>query len=190
MIEIKPTIRYKGIAGMGKREWNNNFLKPSFYEVGKFWHEYVLPKHFTEAGAREYGYKPRSAKYTKAKVTFLKHNKPLVWSEELLNSTKKANIYATFKRVRVTLPNARKANYRSSPNAPNMADELRRLSKNDIYGLAAVLNNHILKRIKGGGYQGKAIRFAKPDESGGTSVPTGVGKRRRTSGVGTRKRGR
>lgn len=151
-------IRYKGILGMKKRDWNNNFLKPAFYEAGKFWHQWILPKHFTESGGREYGYQNRTQKYIKKKIVFKRHNDPLVYSGRLRDGALgKVRIEATFKGVRCYLPDARGANFKASPRSPNMANELRRLSQNDIRALTAVVNNFLQKFIKGGGYASKAV---------------------------------
>jgi hypothetical protein len=37
----------------------NQIAKEVAIEVGYFWHDNFLQKHFTHAGAREYGYEPR-----------------------------------------------------------------------------------------------------------------------------------
>lgn len=38
-------------------------LTKAWQKVGEFWHNELLPKHFTNAGATEYGYAPRTQKY-------------------------------------------------------------------------------------------------------------------------------
>jgi len=43
-----------------------------------WWHVRVRPKHFTAAGARQYGYSPRGEKYTKFKSRKYKHSRPMV----------------------------------------------------------------------------------------------------------------
>ncbi len=163
MIKTDYHIRYTGIIGVKKRDWNNNFLKPALYEAGKFWHEWILPKHFTPQGAREYNYKNRTQKYIKRKIVFKGHNNPLMWDgpdspDSLYNQCQKVRIEATSTGVKCYLPNARKANWRSSPRSPNMADELRRLSSDDHRALVAVVNNHLDNFINGAGLRTSAVR--------------------------------
>ncbi len=160
MIKPEYSIKYTGIAGMKKRDWNNNFLKPAFEAAGRFWHDYILPKHFKTSAYAEYGYQPRGIKYLKAKKAFGRIE-PLVWSGELYNKSRKVRIEATSKGVTCYLPDARKANWKRSPKSPDMADEMRRLSDNDRRELVRVINNTLQNLIDGGGFMA-VRRFAKP----------------------------
>jgi len=49
-----------GSAQFGATEWREMF-RAAWEQVGFFWHERFRPKHFTRAGARQYGY-PAAAK--------------------------------------------------------------------------------------------------------------------------------
>lgn len=45
-----------------------------------FWHETMLPIHFTTGGAAKYNYTPRTAKYMRRKARVKRHQRPLRWS--------------------------------------------------------------------------------------------------------------
>jgi hypothetical protein len=50
------------------------------HAMGDYWHEHFREKHFTQAGAREYGYAPRNVGYMIKKAKKWGHRNPLVWS--------------------------------------------------------------------------------------------------------------
>jgi len=79
----------------------NQIAKEVAIEVGYFWHDNFLQKHFTHAGAREYGYEPRqgergsgmrfSGSYTQHKLHRFNHTRPLEFtgdSRSLLETSK------------------------------------------------------------------------------------------------------
>jgi hypothetical protein len=120
-------IRYSGpVPGapyFGRPVWNN-MLKEAWAATGQHWFDKLLPKHFTVAGGKEYGYAPRAGEaagttgkafwssYAGRKQKYKGHRDPLVWSGELRRDTlAQRSIYATFRGVRVALPGARKANF-------------------------------------------------------------------------------
>lgn len=160
---MKPqySLQFNGMVGMKKRDFNNQILKPAFAAAGQFWHAEILPKHFTNRGETEYGYQKRQWKYIKRKLAFKQHTRPLEYSGDLKRSTKNYRVEATFKGVKVFLPKSQAANYRSSPKAPNMADELRRLSDKDVANLVQIINDHIMAAIESRGGTGtyKAKQF-------------------------------
>lgn len=51
--------------------------------AARHWHRNYAAKHFTSAGAREYGYKERTKKYMIRKARKLHHQLPLVWTGTL-----------------------------------------------------------------------------------------------------------
>lgn len=55
----------------------------SLKSAAAFWHRNYLQKHFTPAGASEYGYQKRTPNYLKRKFRKKGHQDPLVWSGTL-----------------------------------------------------------------------------------------------------------
>ena len=69
----------------------NTIRREAWIVAGNYWHSEFRPKHFTKAGAREYGYMPRAGESGNTRPSFLRsytgrklkekgHTKPLVWS--------------------------------------------------------------------------------------------------------------
>ena len=56
----------------------NEAQKKAFRAVGEYWHQHILPQHFTHAGARRYGYQRRSRRYESYKLRKYGHTYPLV----------------------------------------------------------------------------------------------------------------
>lgn len=83
MIPIEIRIKRRGL-GFDAKTWRQ-IMTQGWRDVGIFWHRFILPKHFTEAGAAEYGYPARTAK--EADIRRLARTEPsadahlpLVWS--------------------------------------------------------------------------------------------------------------
>jgi len=162
-------LKYTGpVPGvnLGLREWNN-LKKEAWRATGVYWHVNILKKHFTKAGGREYGYTPRSGEpgtiaakhfwwsYTGWKLRETHQTEPLVFTAALGNAgslrdgCKTAGIYPTGQSVRVTLPNAQKANLQSPRSNINMRDELTRFSDEDIEVLTEVWQENFEKLLDG-----------------------------------------
>ncbi len=136
-------IRYHGAvpgAGMGKREFGQKVLKPGFYKMGRHWHANFAKKHFTHAGAREYGYYKRKGdnltvgskrwkrSYAGQKWRKKGHNLPLVFKGEARRLSRMANIVANSKGVKVKLTKLNKLNFRNPKSRINMRAEMTRVS--------------------------------------------------------------
>ncbi|MFZ5785120.1 MAG: hypothetical protein ACOY3Y_01650 [Acidobacteriota bacterium] len=147
---LKITVRESGPVPGGvnltQREWNQ-VKREAWQDVAEYWHEELLPKHFTAAGAKEYDYTPRrgemsgtSAKrffrsYTGRKQKQKGHRNPLVWSGELRDRsrTRRIQTFATSSQsgVRIYLSAAQKANWKNPHSDIDMADELTRISSQE-----------------------------------------------------------
>jgi hypothetical protein len=141
MEKFRFRIRYSGpIAAIrNRRTWNREIEEPSWRDPGILWVQSFRPKHFTVAGAAEYGYAPRKGEesglsrkqfwnsYTGRKIRYRKHRRPLVWSGEMERQSRRAEIRTTSKGVRIIM-RVRKANWRHPNSRVRMADELRRVS--------------------------------------------------------------
>jgi hypothetical protein len=141
---IKYTGPVPGSSNMRQSQFNQ-IVRDAWIEVAHFWHEHILPKHFTEEGGREYGYMARkgdqvsgkafNSTYQGKKLKKWGHQKPLVWSGELEQKSHVAGITATAtssgSQCKTTLPNCQKANWKNPNTKIDMPDELTRFSEAD-----------------------------------------------------------
>jgi hypothetical protein len=118
-----------------------NALKAALRSLGEYWHEAFAWKRFTPLGYSEYGFRPRTLKYDRAKQRHLGHTNPLLGSgkrkgvfighgrDELLSESTKTRIRVT--RDSVTIPMPRKFN-QYNPKGPNMSEEVRTVSTGEL----------------------------------------------------------
>jgi len=134
--EIK--IRERGpTPGLMKRGFNK-LKQKCYYCAMTFWHRELLGKHFTSAGATEYGYTPRKrqwrgsfkASYIGRKLKEKGHTKPLVFSGESMALTRMRDVRATSKRG-VCVIRAPGFNRRNPHSQVNMREEITRVSTSD-----------------------------------------------------------
>lgn len=130
-MRMQAEIRYTGIVGMGRREFRNEFIKPMFESMGLLWMLEIRPKHFTHAGGTEYGYQPRTVKYNMQKLRKVGHTYPLRYRDELRAASRFARYQHRRQGMDIVMNRAQKANFRRTPKAPNMRDELTRVSESD-----------------------------------------------------------
>ena len=132
MMEIRFIGTYTGpIAPGGKTgPIMRRIMKQVWEEVGVLWQQEMLPKHFTEEGAREYRYQPRTPKYMQRKMREKGHQDPLVFSGRSRFLSKIPDIRPTSKGVRIVI-RVPALNFRPKPGAPPMRQELTRMSSND-----------------------------------------------------------
>ena len=72
-------VTYTGAAGMKTRELNR-IMTEAWGKAGVLYHRRMLPKRFTEEGARELHYTGRSSQYQRRKKAVKGHNLPFVWT--------------------------------------------------------------------------------------------------------------
>jgi hypothetical protein len=155
-IRMRYSGRVPGTMGhLSQREWNE-IVRETWEEVGLYWHEHILPKHFTAAGGKEYDYAPRSGdnmsgkafwrSYQGRKQKYKGHRRPLEWSGDLIKDCRTFRVTGTAtshgSRLRVYLSNAQKANFKNKFSDPrlNMAEELTRVSQEDRDTLTYMFN--------------------------------------------------
>lgn len=162
LIEIKQ----QGKTPRALRKASTQARRDAFRAVGEHWHEKFRPVHFTHRGARKYGYKPRqgqrtagepptttssrrrfASSYTGRKLRKWGHTRPLVYSGESEALTRFLDVRATSKGSRVVM-RAPTLNLRSSPSAPNMREELTRITPDERSELIDVLNSAFTERMK------------------------------------------
>lgn len=132
-------ITETGATPRATKRHHPRLMKAALMEAAALHHQRFMPKHFTPAGAREYGYKPRQGEqaglsrasyfrsYTGHKQLTKGHRRPLVWSgaSELL--AKIRDVRGTSRRVRL-VQHARGLNRRNPHSQVDMAAEIRAVS--------------------------------------------------------------
>lgn len=167
-------LRYTGVLPwmeMGKRQFNNEVMKPAMEEAGIWWFSKRLPKHFTREAYTLYGYKPRKGEagnpayrkgrqvpfpqsYTGRKLRQFGHTDPLVWSGGTRRVvTSMRDVRATSKRVRIVLHGAEHLNYRHPASRIRMADEVRAVNLAEREEAVRIIDRAMdlrLRRVRGG----------------------------------------
>lgn len=158
-------IRYVGLifrpGDQTLRDWND-LRRAAWDEIGEEWRDAMRPKHFTHAGAKEYGFLPRSGEqsgigakfwrsYTGKKQRKFHHTLPLVWSGELRDLSRVTRIqsHATSSDsgTRVVMPMANKANFRNPHSKIDLRDELTRVSDPESAQLTSHLGHKIEQKL-------------------------------------------
>ena len=133
------TYQLTGIETLTKKQVNDA-LKAAMRSVGEYWHDAFAWKRFTSLGYTEYNFRPRSRKYNQYKIRHRGHDNPLVLSgearDEALSESTKTRIRTT--RDSVTVPLPRKLN-RYNPAGPNLSQEVRAVSRDEIRQLEQAL---------------------------------------------------
>lgn len=159
---LNVNVRYKGAHPLTKRIWNS-LIKETLRVAGEYWQRKFLPKHFTEAGAKEYRYalrsgqtQPRGSKGFKRSYFGRKllsptrgggpgQALPLVNSGVSQRLARVRDIRATSKRVRVILPGG--FNRRHPASRVDMRKEITRVSRREQKDLAGVADRDIQMRL-------------------------------------------
>jgi hypothetical protein len=131
-IKVKYTGAIPGVT-MSQREWND-IQRGVWGAVGRYWHVHFRDKHFTRAGAAEYGYQDRSAAYQRRKAKTYHHQIPLVFTGESRRRVRTARVvpFATANRVGVRVRMSAPAlNFRRSAKSPDMREELTTISEGE-----------------------------------------------------------
>lgn len=141
-------VKLSGIEGLRKKQVNDA-MKRAMFALGLRWRRRYLPLHFGNAAASRYGYTPRGGErgsgkrfrgsYTRRKLVFLGHTRPLEFTGEgkrlALNGPQK--VIATRDKVRIPLP--RKFNFRNPKSKVRMADEIRAVRPDEVAELETFL---------------------------------------------------
>lgn len=152
-------IKYTGHP-LTRRDFND-MKRRTFDVIGRTWHRDMLAKHFSHAGAREYGYRPRKGmpgnphpqgfdrSYSGRKLRAMGHTRPLEYSGEGRRLARIQDIRVTSKRVRVILP--RKFNRRNPHSQIDMREELTTVSEGEERQLVYLADRHLDRQL--GAYQ-------------------------------------
>ena len=158
-MDIKYEITVRGlVAAFGRRQLKI-VMEEAFLEAGLHWGRNFLGKHFTRAGAREYGYAPRKGENARPgskrfrRVAGPAERKageilPLVHGGELRREARLYRVTATStsKKVyaRVRMPGARKANLMPA----KFRGELHIISAAEWAALVEVINRKLYSGFK------------------------------------------
>lgn len=133
----------------GRRAWLQ-ISKEAWTEAGDHWHEKILPKHFRQGAAAEYGYAPRSRAYMKQKAASKGHQRPDVYKGDLERQVLRLRDVRAIRArgesegaVNVKLSGPRYLHQRQQPRQPNLALELSTVSERDADELADVIGEHV-----------------------------------------------
>jgi hypothetical protein len=160
------TIRENISQGLSRSEVNDA-IRRTWFIVGSDYHRAFMAKHFTHAGAREYGYAPRKGErgapgskgfrrsYTGRKLRQKGHTLPLVWSGESRTLARVRDVRATSKGCRIVI-HANKLNFRNPKSEINMRDEVTRVSdmearvvmRDFAHTLGKLLNEGVDRRMR------------------------------------------
>ena len=153
-MQLTIEITVKGAVAAWGRRAVNDVMRRAFSEAGIYWGQKFLPKHFTKAGAREYGYVPRKAERARpGSKQFRRYAGPeekrrgkilpLVYAGDMEDTIRTYNVraVATSKDVyvKVTIPGARGMNRLP----PRMRGDLRRVSRAEWDVITKVINAEI-----------------------------------------------
>jgi hypothetical protein len=162
-IKFTTEIHITGLLNI-KPAYANSLMRSCWYNIGTMWVREFRPKHFTEAGAHEYGYAPRVGEsgrmsrkafdktYTGYKLRHYGHVDPLKYSGKSETATKAAtiNAIATKDRSGVTIKmNAPALNFRRKGSPINMRREMTELSENEKGLMTAELKNMLVRAFGG-----------------------------------------
>jgi hypothetical protein len=121
--------------------------KYCFYLLGKYWHEKILPKHFTTNAYGEYGYQPRSAAHQARKQKKFQHGLPNVFTgvmrdEVLKKESQDVRDTSTGVKIHIHGP-LHLYTYRKDYKQPDKAAELIAVSSRDRELMGRFMQKHL-----------------------------------------------
>lgn len=160
----KITVRERGSVPRQFQKAFTAAIRAAWQTAGELWHDRFRPKHFTHAGAREYGYLPRKGErgneheqgfrrsYTGRKLHKFGHTYPLVYTGESMRLTRMQDVRPTTKGVRVVY-RAYKYNFRHPRSRIRMREEFTTISRIEERDIRRAIDARLtseLKRPQGG----------------------------------------
>ena len=153
-LRVKYTGAVPGVARRKLPAWK----KAAYLAAGIDWHRHALPKHFTRAGAKAYGYAPRAGEpgntrrggfkrsYTGRKLAKMGHTRPLVYSGMSEQLTRMRDVRATSKSARVII-HAPGFNRRHPKSRADMRAEVTEQTQADIDRAAGAFDRELQTQI-------------------------------------------
>lgn len=165
-------IHYEGLPlnapGVAKRELNS-ITRGAWFLTGVHWHRHMRLKHFTRAGAAEYGYAKRQGdvggpdprtytsraghqfryrSYTRAKLNKFGHTDPLRYTSETYHRTFLMDVRATAQKVRIVMHVPAYFHGNAYSQRIDVRDELSRVSKAEEAELIKLHERLIIRGIQ------------------------------------------
>lgn len=150
-------MKWRGPTPRITKKRFNELIKAANRDMGIYWWRMMRPKHFTHAGAREYGYTPRKGErgggrpfrgsYTAKKLRAFGHTKPLVFTGTSQKLAGIRDVRATFKKTRVVI-HARALNFRSAGSQVDMRAEMTAISAKEATTLMKVKRDSLMARLR------------------------------------------
>lgn len=150
-------IKYRGATPKIAKRKLPRILKEAFRLTLSFWHKSMRPKHFTKAGATEYGYDKRSGErgsgrafkgsYTQKKLRKFGHTKPLVYTGESMNLSRIRDVRSTSKGGRVVM-RVPTFNRRPKGKKRSMREEMTQVSVKERNQLVRIFERAVDAQIK------------------------------------------
>lgn len=140
------TIVEEGFAGISKRA-ANEIRKQTLAELGEKWHGDYRNKHFTPAGASEYGYKKRKKAYNRIKKRIFGHTNPLEFTGRSREASRHHRVASTRHDVRVIMPGVRAFNFKNRHSNINMREEFTTVSDRERTKLETFTQRRLVRRL-------------------------------------------
>lgn len=161
---VKFHIKYHGVMPGTRRfaAFLNRAKRAAWIDAGLFWHKHLRPKHFTKAGATEYGYAPRRGErgnllagesfrssYTGQKLRKFGHTRPLEYTGHSRALTRLRDVRPMTKGrgVRVVL-RAPGLNRSVKGASVNMRAEMTVISEREANQIIRLWNRSLERRLK------------------------------------------
>lgn len=151
---MKIRFQYTGMTPKAPQRTINAATREAYQALGEEFFDKNLPRRFTVFGAKLLGYEPRTQKHQERKRKRFGHNDPLVFTGEtrarvLDEGLTKIQAFATRNRSHVALTlNAPALNFRANSNAPDMRDEITRVSTRELPPLERFLERELERRYQ------------------------------------------
>ncbi len=165
---VKFKVLYRGATPSHMRRRLVASKRGAFAKAGHYWHRNFREKHFTKAGAREYGYEPRKGEpgsrwlfkgryvsrfkgsYTARKLRQYQHTLPMVFSGQSEQLTRQRDVRATAtqkkSKVRVVL-HSPSLNRKNPHSNIDMRDEVTRVSGGEENKLTGVIETELMRKL-------------------------------------------
>ncbi len=147
MLHVEVT--YRGDAEMAAKE-----IVPIVNEamefVARWWHQKILPKHFTTGGGRKYGYAKRGKRYMIRKARVKGHQEPLMWSGDLKRMVTRrfeARSLKTRAQTRVILKGPAHLRRHPRGSGPDMGKELTTTTQGEVDAMARMIDRRVTRKL-------------------------------------------
>lgn len=160
--KLKTRIRYRGwiTAYMSRSAWGRQVDQPSWPAPFLLWRDRFRPRHFTEEGARLYGFAkrfgedmPRNSKdfrksYVGHKLRAKHHAKPLIWSGRTMAETRRGYVKAFIRKASYTMPCPVAALPRPSNSQVDLVHDLTEISQSEAREMLRAKERAMIERIR------------------------------------------